>query len=96
MSQCMLTADETAQGNVMQTAQNGFNDRVFAVFDRLISSNSSFDWHTIMQEVKADKIPVKNWMRVRNVLQGFINRGALVRSSDTRVEEYVVQRVKDN
>ncbi len=71
-----------------------FNNRVFAVFDRLIDNSSSFDWNTIMREVQADKIPVKNWLRVRHVLQWFVDRETLVRSSDIRVEEYIVR--KDN
>lgn len=67
-------------------------NQIFAVFDELIAGHNSFDWSAVVKAVKATKIPVTNWLKVRGVLQWFINEGTLVRTPSVHVEEYVVQR----
>lgn len=65
------------------------NDRIFAVFDKLIAERDSFDWNTVLREVRAAQIPVKNWLKVRAVLQWFINEGIIQRTDSVTEERYI-------
>ena len=67
------------------------NQRIGMTFDLLIARRDPFDWNTVVREVKADRIPIRNWMKVRGILQGFINEGVLTRAPSVEVEEYIVK-----
>ena len=65
------------------------NEKILtAIQDAL--KNGMCDWADIVQSVEDAKIPVKNWMHVRGVLQWMINEKIIVRVKDVHKEQYVV------
>jgi len=46
------------------------------------------DWNDIIQSVNQAKIPVKNWLVVRGVLQWMINEKMVVRIKNIHQEQY--------
>jgi hypothetical protein len=59
----------------------------------LLAIQSSFtdgisDWDDIINSVNQAKIPVKNWMDVRGVLQWMINQKMVVRIKNVHEEKY--------
>ena len=66
------------------------NANIFLVVQGAISGKTKISWNEIVQEVQDAGLVIKNWLKVRGVLQYFINHGRLVRTSDLRVEEYIV------
>lgn len=49
------------------------------------------EWKDIVESVNKSGVAIKNWMLVRNILQGsFINKGKLARTSNLRDEIYKV------
>lgn len=48
---------------------------------------SPTDWKTIVEKVEAS-VDVTDWMSVRNVIQGLVNRGAIKRVADVHREAY--------
>jgi len=46
------------------------------------------EWSDIVDSVTQAKIPVKNWMTVRGVLQWMINEKMIVRIKDVHKEQY--------
>ena len=67
-----------------------FNHKVAEVFEKLMKDNDKFFWEDVVAAVEKDKIKVKNWLKVRGVMQYFINIGRIVRTKDVMVEEYIV------
>ncbi|MFZ4472550.1 MAG: hypothetical protein ACOYOX_07295 [Limnohabitans sp.] len=51
-------------------------------------SNGMCDWADIVESVKQAKIPVKNWLVVRGVLQWMINEKMVVRIKNIHQEQY--------
>ena len=67
--------------------------RVLAVLERLVSERAggSFFWEEVVSAVRAEKIPVKNWLLVRRILAGsFLAPGRFVRVDDIFRETYRV------
>jgi hypothetical protein len=59
----------------------------------LVAIQSAFkdgmcDWNDIIQSVNQAKIPVKNWLVVRGVLQWMINEKMVVRIKNIHQEQY--------
>ena len=59
----------------------------------LVAIQSAFkdgmcDWADIVESVKQAKIPVKNWLVVRGVLQWMINEKMVVRIKNIHQEQY--------
>ena len=46
------------------------------------------EWDDIINSVNQAKIPVKNWMDVRGVLQWMINQKMVVRIKNVYIEQY--------
>jgi len=46
------------------------------------------EWDDIINSVNQAKIPVKNWMDVRGVLQWMINQKMVVRIKNVHIEQY--------
>lgn len=66
-----------------------FNQKVSMVFEEL-SKKESFHWNEAVELVQAMSIKVSNWLKVRGVMQFFINKGHIKRTDDIFVEEYKV------
>ncbi len=66
------------------------NENIFLVIDKTCEGKKKVSWEQIVAAVKESGMVIKNWMKVRNVLQWFINNERLVRSSDLHVEEYII------
>ena len=66
------------------------NENIFLVLDKTCEGKKKVSWEQIVKAVNESGMVIKNWMKVRNVLQWFINNGRLSRTSDVRVEEYAV------
>jgi hypothetical protein len=65
------------------------NEKIFNAIQKAIS-NGSCEWSDIVQSVEDAKIPVKNWMEVRGVLQWMRNEKIIVRVKDVHKEQYIV------
>jgi hypothetical protein len=52
--------------------------------------NGMCEWNDIVQSVEQAKIPVKNWMIVRGVLQWMLNEKMVVRIKDVHKEQYTI------
>ena len=52
--------------------------------------NGMCEWNDIVQSVEQAKIPVKNWMIVRSVLQWMLNEKMVVRIKDVHKEQYTI------
>lgn len=50
--------------------------------------NEMCDWSDIVQSVEQAKIPVKNWLVVRGILQWMINQKMIVRIKNVHCEQY--------
>lgn len=50
--------------------------------------NGLCEWDDIINSVNQAKIPVKNWMDVRGVLQWMINQKMVVRIKNVHIEQY--------
>ena len=67
-----------------------FNEQVIEVFEQLVQKEK-FSWEDVGVAVNAANIKVKNWLKVRGVMQRFfINTGRIKRTNDVFVEEYKV------
>lgn len=66
------------------------NENIFLVIERTCEGKKKVSWQEIVADVKGTGMVIKNWMKVRNVLQWFISNDRLVRTDDLRVEEYKV------
>jgi hypothetical protein len=66
------------------------NEKIAAVFTHLIRTSHTFSWETVVKEIKTANIPVKNWMRVRRLMQELIADGTISRIDSVYVEEYRV------
>jgi hypothetical protein len=66
------------------------NENIFLVLDKTCEGKKKVSWEQIVEAVKESGMVIKNWMKVRNVLQWFINHQRLTRTSDLRVEEYII------
>jgi hypothetical protein len=64
------------------------NEKIYMAI-KAAMQNGSCEWHDIVQSVNDSKIPVKNWMIVRGVLQWMINQKIIVRTNDVQKEQYV-------
>jgi len=65
------------------------NEKIFNAIQKAIS-NGSCEWSDIVQSVEDAKIPVKNWMEVRGVLQWMRNEKIIARVKDVHKEQYIV------
>jgi hypothetical protein len=65
------------------------NEKIFNAIKKAIS-NGSCEWSDIVQSVEDAKIPVKNWMEVRGVLQWMRNEKIIARVKDVHKEQYIV------
>jgi hypothetical protein len=52
--------------------------------------NGTCAWSDIVKSVEDAKIPVKNWMDVRGVLQWMLNEKIIVRIKDVHKEQYSI------
>ena len=66
------------------------NENIFLVIEKTCDGKKKVSWEQIVNAVKESGMVIKNWMKVRNVLQWFISNNCLTRTSDLRVEEYAV------
>lgn len=66
------------------------NENIFLVIEKTYAGKKKVSWNQITEAVKESDMVIKNWMKVRNVLQWFIINGCLVRTDDLHVEEYRV------
>ena len=66
------------------------NENIFLVIERTCEGKKKVSWQEIVADVKATGMVIKNWMKVRNVLQAFVNNQRLSRAKDVMVEEYQV------
>lgn len=66
------------------------NENIFLVLEKTCEGKKKVSWEQIVDAVKESGMVIKNWMKVRNVLQWFINNGRLVRTTDIHVEEYII------
>jgi hypothetical protein len=64
------------------------NDNIRKVFFDLSSNKDRIEWFQIVEAINASGMRIKNWMIVRNVLQGMIEQGMFVRSSNVHQEVY--------
>ena len=64
------------------------NEKIFNAIQKAIV-NGSCSWADIVQSVEDAKIPVKNWLIVRGVLQWMINEKIIVRVKDVEKEQYI-------
>ena len=63
------------------------NDRIFlAIGDAF--KDGLCEWSDIVESVKSAKIPIKNWLVVRGVLQWMINEQMVVRINNIHKEQY--------
>lgn len=58
------------------------------IIDDLQKNNDEISWEQIVEAIKSTGVPVKNWLRVRDVLQHFIYSGKLTRTNNLMVEVY--------
>jgi hypothetical protein len=65
------------------------NEKIFNAIQKAIS-NGSCEWSDIVQSVEDAKIPIKNWMDVRGVLQWMRNEKIIARVKDVHKEQYIV------
>ena len=65
------------------------NEKIFNAIQKAIS-NGSCAWSDIVQSVEDAKIPVKNWMHVRGVMQWMISEKIIVRIKDIHTEQYSI------
>ena len=63
------------------------NDRIFLAI-RDAFKDGLCEWSDIVESVKSAKIPIKNWLVVRGVLQWMINEQIVVRINDIHKEQY--------
>lgn len=68
----------------------GQNKAFVIMFEHCQQNQGSIAWETIVQQIKDAKCRISNWLTVRNILQWFLNENFIKRSSDLRVEEYLV------
>ena len=68
------------------------DENIFNALDRLIKPGQETAWKTIVSSVSSE-IPIKNWLKVRGVLQYMINEGMIERTDSVHVEHYI--RVKN-
>jgi len=61
---------------------------VITIIASFIRKNQVFTWHDLMSSVQDAKVPVKNWLDVRNVLQHFLDRKKLFRTYEICEERY--------
>ncbi len=66
------------------------NENIFLVIEKTCDGKKKVSWEQVVSAVKESGMVIKNWMKVRNVLQWFISNSRLVRTTDLRVEEYLV------
>lgn len=59
------------------------------VVDDAFEKHRALTWQQIVSEVSA-RMKIDNWMKVRSHIQRLINTNVIKRTSDVRVEEYVV------
>lgn len=65
------------------------NEKIFNAIQNAFKNNLC-EWDDIIQSVEQAKIPVKNWMDVRGVLQWMINTKMIVRIKNVHKEQYAI------
>lgn len=60
------------------------------LFEYCSKNKGNFEWREIVDTLTNKKCRVKNWLKVRNILQFFINEDFIKRTNDLRVEQYKV------
>jgi hypothetical protein len=61
-----------------------------SVLAYLIDGSTKFSWHDVVQAMNENGVKVKNWLKVRGLLQERINLGMIKRTRSVKVEEYRV------
>jgi len=65
------------------------NEKIYTAIQTALL-NGSCEWSDIVKSVEDAKIPVKNWMVVRGVLQWMLNEKIIVRIKDVHKEQYSI------
>jgi len=63
------------------------NEKILIAIQNALK-NGMCDWANIVQSVEEAKIPVKDWLVVRGVLQWMINNKMVVRIKNIHQEQY--------
>ena len=59
------------------------------IMDTIEGNNNKASWEMISAAIKAAGLTPKNWMSVRNSLQGLLNAKWIARTKDVHNEEYI-------
>ena len=65
------------------------NEKIYNAIQTALR-NGTCTWSDIVKSVEDAKIPVKNWMDVRGVMQWMINEKIIVRIKDIHTEQYSI------
>ena len=79
-----LASRRKAKGNKMTR-----NEKIYNAIQTALR-NGTCTWSDIVKSVEDAKIPVKNWMHVRGVMQWMINEKIIVRIKDIHTEQYSI------
>ena len=64
-------------------------ENIYEVLNSVCISGETVSFLQMMDAVNASGMKIKNWLKVRGVLQYMINNNMLSRTSDLHVEEYL-------
>jgi hypothetical protein len=64
-------------------------ENIYEVLTRVCISGKTVSFLQMMNAVNDSGMKIKNWLKVRGVLQYMINNNMLSRTSDLHVEEYL-------
>lgn len=65
------------------------NEKIYNAIQTALR-NGTCTWGEIVKSVEDAKIPIKNWMVVRGVLQWMLNEKMIVRIKDVHIEQYSI------
>jgi hypothetical protein len=63
-------------------------DNIYEVLNNVCISGKTVSFLQMMDAINASGMKIKNWLKVRGVLQYMINNNMISRTSDLHVEEY--------
>ena len=63
--------------------------RIQTIILRAINDHEVAHWHTIRTEIIAEFGEQKDWMPVRNILQGLLNSGFIKKVDSVHIEAYI-------
>ena len=64
-------------------------DNIYKVLNNVCISGKTVSFLQMMDAINASNMKIKNWLKVRGVLQYMINNNMISRTSDLHVEEYL-------